>query len=276
MKFIALLLSLVAACYSWRVPFNRYSSFRSFGKQLRQSKLYNNAEVVKESSGPLVTSEEDPPSKEETFKAYPFANLSLPVLIDCNNYWCGKLDDNIWHQNRDHVYAFIPVDESVSKLDVSVAFEHSTVIVNVDGKLVRQIVCPHPIVPSSSFWVLERDVNDRKYILLDLEKRVSYVNWMNLFDKKRPSGPAGSPAVDPEKAAMMQKLFASNPKLGEMFASSPQAVEEILKDPEVINSLPSLDELSERDYTEMIKNDGLQGPGEEEGEADEGKEVEIQ
>ena len=36
---------------------------------------------------------------EAIYREYPFANTSLPILPDCNNYYSGKFENYFWHQN---------------------------------------------------------------------------------------------------------------------------------------------------------------------------------
>lgn len=245
MRPIIQFLCLFSIGYSWRLPFNRFSALRSRTLQTTSSRLPSHSEnVVPDAKLPIVAegAEDTIGIKEETFKEYPFTNLSLPVLSDSKDYWSGKYGNYFWHQNRDQLYIFIPVDDSVSKSDISVVFNPIDIDVSfADTKI--HIECPHNIGPSGCFWVLEHDIHDNKYILLELEKRVGYINWSSLFSYKHPL-PGSSVTLDPHKAAMVEKFFAANQGLAKLNGvDDPQTMESMMNDPDFMSSLPTVEEM---------------------------------
>jgi hypothetical protein len=143
---------------------------------------------------------------EEIYRAYPFGDIDLPVLPDCNNYYSGKFGDYFWHQNSDQVYLYIPVDEDTEKYDVEASFEALKVVVKIKGLDVIEFDCLERIIPDGSFWVMERDGDGKKYVQLDLEKRFRMINWKSLF------GEAVQESVDDiaKRSEMLQKLMAAN------------------------------------------------------------------
>lgn len=255
MQCIVLLLCYIAVVCSWKLPFNRFATIRSQAvcSSERRSRLYSQEAVVSDQlSIPGVESLSEDTAKEEVFTAYPFGNLSLPVLLGCNDYKSGRHGSYFWYQNRDHVYAFLPIDDSVSKSEVSVIFEPFNVTVSIGGELLTRLFCPYALSPSGSFWIIEQDKNDQRYIMLDLEKRVGYINWASLFVPKRPSAVDSSAVVDPNKSALLEKLLAANEGLSKLGGGGrPQSIEDMLSDPELMETLSTESELNEGPLLEL-------------------------
>ena len=67
--------------------------------------------------------EEQIAREENIYRKYPFEDIKLPVLPDCNNYYSGKFGDYFWHQNADQVLVYIPVTDDITKNDVTAEFE---------------------------------------------------------------------------------------------------------------------------------------------------------
>jgi CS domain len=129
-----------------------------------------------------IRKEQSARALEDIYRKYPFENVSLPILPDCNNYYSGKFGEYFWHQNADQVYVFIPIDDSICKKDVTAKFEAKKVTVSVKGEDVIEFDCLERIIPDGSFWVFEEDrQQNKRYLQLDLEKRFRMINWKNLF-----------------------------------------------------------------------------------------------
>jgi CS domain len=174
--------------------------------------------------------------KEQIFRKYPFEESleNLPILPDCNNYYSGKFGEYAWHQNADQVYVYIPVDESVSKRDVDVKFEALSVTVNVDDKEVTKFATLERIIPDGSFWTFETDKNGKKYLQLDLEKRLRMINWKNLF------GEAQQGVVDNEaenRQKMLEKLFSANKGMSKLTGKEPETIADMMKNKELMDML---------------------------------------
>ena len=167
---------------------------------------------------------------------YPFVNTTLPVLPDCNNYYSGRFKDYFWHQNADQVYVYIPVDDHITKREVTVNFEARKVIVNVKGEEVVEFDCLERIIPEGSFWVFEADEKEgKKYLQLDLEKRFRMINWKNLFGEATSQSSGGDDEA--KRNAMLEKLFAANKGISQLTGASPESVEEMINNPDLYTML---------------------------------------
>ena len=118
---------------------------------------------------------------EQIYREYPFANVSLPILPDCNNYYSGKFEDFFWHQNADQVLVYMPIGDDVSKRDIEAKFDALRVSIDIKGENFVKFDCLERIIPDGSFWVIEEDKSGKRYIQLDLEKRFRMINWKSLF-----------------------------------------------------------------------------------------------
>ena len=202
----------------------------------------------------LREEQDEQEKKEEIFRKYPFDNVKLPILPDCNNYYSGKFGDYFWHQNADQVYVFIPVDGSIGKNDVDVKFEAKRVVVSITGKDSFSFDCLERIIPDGSFWVFEEDKNDKskKYLLLDLEKRLRMINWKNLF------GPAPELKSPSEQNDLLQKLFAANKGMAKIMGdgASPESIKDMLQDEKLMRSITEEPNLNPKiiDVTDDIIN----------------------
>lgn len=115
--------------------------------------------------------EEQIAREENIYRVYPFDDIKLPVLPDCNNYFSGQFGDYFWHQNADQVYVYIPVEGDVSRKDVEADFQALSVTIKVKGEQQIFFKCLERIIPDGSFWTFEKDPAGKQYIQLDLEKR---------------------------------------------------------------------------------------------------------
>jgi hypothetical protein len=173
---------------------------------------------------------------EDIYRKYPFDNISLPILPDCNNYYSGKFGDYFWHQNADQVYVYIPIDETVSKNDIKANFEAKKVTVYVKSEEVIEFECLERIIPDGSFWVMETDKkSNSRYIQLDLEKRFRMINWKSLF------GEAIKEEVEmlekSRQSEMLKKLFSANKGVSKLTGIDPETIEEMQKNPDLYNML---------------------------------------
>ena len=188
-----------------------------------------------------MRAEQEAKSAEEIYRKYPFEETQLPLLPDCNNYYSGSLGEFFWHQNADQVYAFIPIDDSVTKKDVDVNFQVKSVEVKVSDKLVVAFQCMERIIPDGSFWVIETSQKDgKKYLQLDLEKRYRMINWKNLLgapkgdsqqrDKKDPDD-------QESRSKMLEKLFAANKGMARITGKEEESMNEMLDNKDLVRMI---------------------------------------
>lgn len=85
--------------------------------------------------------------KEQIFRKYPYADIELPVLPDCDNYFSGKSGDFFWHQNSDQVFVFFPLKNDIDKRDISVKFQALKVEVNIGDSDPISFNCMERIIP---------------------------------------------------------------------------------------------------------------------------------
>lgn len=130
----------------------------------------NNKNKTNKIDNGIVSESEDGSTKEELFRKYPFENLELPILTDCNNYYSGKYEDSFWLQNSDQVFVYIPIVDDIPARDISVKFEVKRVDIKIKGEA-KTVFCSERIIPDGSFWTMETDKNGVRYLQLDLEKR---------------------------------------------------------------------------------------------------------
>eukprot|EP01041_Mallomonas_annulata_P004048 gene4049-8054_t len=175
---------------------------------------------------------------EQIFRKYPFENVTLPVLPDCNNYYSGKFGEYFWHQNAEQVYVYIPISDEVSKKDIKVDFAARKVTVNIHEQELTSFECMERIIPDGSFWVIEEGVNGQRYIQLDLEKRFRMINWKNLFGE-----PPVLSARDTEamRSEMLEKLFAANKGMSLLTGAPPEEIND-MSDEELRNIQSEVDE----------------------------------
>ena len=124
------------------------------------------------SSSTQIKTEANGVIKEELFRQYPFQDKALPILSDCNNYWSGKYGDSFWLQDSDQVFVYIPIKESTKYRDISIKFDAKSIDIKIDGEDSMLINCTERLIPDGSFWSIESDKNDQRYIQLDIEKRL--------------------------------------------------------------------------------------------------------
>ena len=160
---------------------------------------------------------------EEIYRKYPFEEVSLPILPDCNNYYSGKFGDYFWHQNSDQVYVYIPIDDSVLKGDIHIKFEARNVEVKVHDEKLISFQCLERIIPDGSFWIIEQDQAGKRYLQLDLEKRFRMINWKSLFGEAVEEDVHNIEA----RAKMMEKLFAANKGMSRLTGVPAETISEI-------------------------------------------------
>ena len=177
--------------------------------------------------------EEQVAREEDIYRKYPFDDVKLPVLPDCNNYFSGKFGDYFWHQNSDQVYVYLPVDSSLTKNDVEVDFQALKVTVNIKGKQEVFFKCLERIIPDGSFWTFEKDSEGKLYVQLDLEKRYRMINWRSLFGE-----PKSSEQYDAlKKSEMMEKLFAANQGLSKITGKPAETIDEMMSNEQIVKML---------------------------------------
>jgi len=181
--------------------------------------------------------EEQESRSEEIYRVYPFENKALPVLPDCNNYYSGKFEEYFWHQNADQVYVYIPIEDDVSKNDISATFEAKRVSVSVKGVQVVEFECLERIIPDGSFWIIETDKEDKKkFIQLDLEKRFRMINWKSLFGEAPKEVEAD---LESRRTQMLEKLFSANKGISKLTGAEPETIDEMMQIPELDSMISS-------------------------------------
>jgi hypothetical protein len=167
---------------------------------------------------------------EEIYRVYPYAEIELPVLPDCNNYYSGEMGDYFWHQNADQVYVYIPIDEEIKRKEIKITFAAKKVDVRIRGEDVVSFDTLERIIPDGSFWVFEHDKDGRRFLHLDLEKRFRMINWKNLFD----AAPVEDDATTQQnRAKIMEKLFAANKGMSKLSGIEPESMQELMKNGEL-------------------------------------------
>ena len=219
----------------------RYSIFQSEKKDDFDGQDF---EKMLKSAGPVWTTddnsdtikklrEEQVAREEDVYRKYPFDDIKLPVLPDCNNYYSGKFGDYFWHQNSDQVYVYLPVESSLTKNDVEVDFQALKVTVNIKGKQEVFFKCLERIIPDGSFWTFEKDSEGRLYIQLDLEKRYRMINWKSLFGDPKPNEQYDAL----KKSEMMERLFAANQGLSKLTGKPAETIDEMMSNEELVKML---------------------------------------
>lgn len=165
---------------------------------------------------------------------YPFTDIQLPVLPDCENYFSGKFGEYFWHQNADQVFVFIPVDNDVTKRDVKAKFEAKSVTVTVKGEEEISFQCLERIIPDGSFWLFETDDKGQKYIQLDLEKRFRMINWKGLFGE-----PVAEEVADIERSEMLKKLFAANKGMSKVTGQPAETITDMTSNEDLVRMISS-------------------------------------
>lgn len=168
---------------------------------------------------------------EEIFRVYPYTDIDLPVLPDCNNYYSGKFGEYFWHQNNDQVYLYIPVDDDIDKYDIEAKFLAKSVSVKIKGKDEIEFECLERIIPDGSFWIFEADQKTgKKYVQLDMEKRFRMINWKSLF------GVAVEEDVSAigKRSEMLEKLFAANKGMAKLTGTPAEGMDEMISNEDIV------------------------------------------
>jgi hypothetical protein len=120
-------------------------------------------------------------SGQEFYRKYPFEHLGLQVLYDVNNYYSGTYKQFFWHQNADQVLIFYPLNDSIAKSDIDCKFDYREIKITVSGEELLTFKPVDPIFPDGSFWTIEFDKHNQRYLTVDLEKKAKFTNWKGLF-----------------------------------------------------------------------------------------------
>lgn len=176
---------------------------------------------------------------KQIFRVYPYTNLDLPILKDCNNYFSGKIQKKIfWHQNSDQLFVYLPIDKHITVNDISAKFEAKTLSLNIKNNKDLFIEFFDRIIPDGSFYCFEYDKNGQKYIQLDLEKRFRMINWKDLFIQQDNNSDTNSDDdLKDQREKILQKLFAANKGMSKLTGNSPQSYEEMLNDEKLMDSI---------------------------------------
>ena len=235
----SLFAELFAFTTFWRRP--RHTLFQSENDEDFDGRDFDN---MLKSAGPVWSTddssetirrlrEEQIAREEDIYRKYPFTDVKLPVLPDCNNYFSGKFGNYFWHQNSDQVYVYIPVEEALTKRDVDVDFQALQVTVNIKGKKEVYFKCLERIIPDGSFWTFEKDGEGKTYIQLDLEKRYRMINWRSLFGNPKPNEQYDAL----KKSEMMEKLLAANQGLSKLTGKPAETMDEMMSNEQLVKML---------------------------------------
>jgi hypothetical protein len=241
MMFVVFAL-ILAPCYGYNAFRHRCLTRMSISDDFDASDFNK---VLKESTGAVWNSngadneilnkirDEQIAREENIYRKYPFEETKLPVLTDCNNYFSGKFGEYFWHQNSDQVYVYIPIDSSLTKKDIDVEFKAGSVAVNIKDALEIKFDCLEKIIPDGSFWIFEKDVDDKLYLQLDLEKRFRMINWKSLFGE-----PVKNPALDEmNRKDMLEKLFAANKGMSRLTGKPAETMEEMMSNEDMVKMM---------------------------------------
>lgn len=95
------------------------------------------------------------------------------------------------------------------------------------------------IIPDGTFWTFERDeVSNKRYILIDMEKRNRVVNWRSLFALSEEEKISAMPQ---DKLELMKKFAAANQGLAKLTGDRPDSINDMLKDAEFLDALDDPD-----------------------------------
>eukprot|EP01038_Epipyxis_sp_PR26KG_P008650 gene8650-11693_t len=197
----------------------------------------NNQEIIEELRQKNLEIPTTSSDHEQIFREYPleYTSIQLPILPDCNNYYSGKYKDYFWHQNSDQVYVFIPVlNQAIDRNNIKAKFEAKSVRISIDGQDPVYFECSERIIPDGSFWVLENDKNDNKYIQLDLEKRFRMINWKSLFEQPKEET---SSDIDSNRSKMLEKLFAANKGMSRLTGKPAETMDEMMDNSDLVKRI---------------------------------------
>jgi hypothetical protein len=173
-------------------------------------------------------------TKEQVYRKYPFHNVELPILTDCNNYYSGQHNELLWHQNADQLFLFFPMPEDFNKGDIKVDFQVHQIEIFFKNRLFFSFDTFDRIIPDGSFWLVEYDSTGKRYLQLDLEKRYRMINWKTLFRLSEEEK-----QIDASRAQsdVLQKLFEANKGMAAMNGKPPDSIEDMMRDEELMRAI---------------------------------------
>lgn len=168
-------------------------------------------------------------------KPYPFIHLGLPFLKDSVKYFSGKIGRLFWHQDMDHVRIFYPVDDNISKSDVNIELKYQHIKIQIQNEVILSFQS-YDRFTEGSFWHFEYDKMDQKYLFIELEKRLRYINWNGLFGGV-PEEEASLSDTPEAKMKVLEKLFQANKGLSKLSGENtrPATMEEMMDDSNLLS-----------------------------------------
>jgi hypothetical protein len=152
------------------------------------------------------------PKTEIMSRIYVPDDPDMPCLSDCNNYYSGKFGDLSWHQNADQVLVTLKLPKTISKSDIKVKFDTTTLDIMIPNIENVSVTLPQKIIPAGTFWTLEDHKNNNsKYLVVDMEKRYRVLNWGYLF-----GSPPTEKELESKRAEILEKLYAANKGLSRL------------------------------------------------------------
>ena len=136
------------------------------------------------------------------------------------------------------LFRSIPISDDVQKDDIDITFAATNVKFVIKGKKNFQCFLPDRIIPDGSFWVIEKDKEDKRYIQLDLEKRLRMINWNNLFGE-RPVKTAGDD--DASRKEMIKRLLSANKGMSKLTGVPAETEEELMSNEQFTSMLGEID-----------------------------------
>jgi hypothetical protein len=196
--------------------------------------------------------------KEERFRKFQFQKYNLPSLSDCNNYYSGKFGTSFWLQDADHVLIYLPiVDDSLESKDIKMKFEASKFIISLNPPhnvpVQHTVNLPEKVIPDGCFWTIEEcnpkddsmPMIPKRFIQLDLEKRLRMLNWKNLFKDAPVLSEEDAEFEDNRKNDLLEKLYSANKGMSKLAGVdeddnlSFETLEEMKNNPDLMRSITS-------------------------------------
>jgi hypothetical protein len=195
--------------------------------------------VNSSTAAPKINVIDDLGRADQTYRKYPYENLGLPMLADCNNYYSGDYGDFFWHQNADQLigYYLLKDPSSISpKADIHADFQAQRIKFTVKDEVIFDVELFDKIIPDGSFWLLEKDSSGKTYVQLDLEKRFRMINWNGFLMNKARADPKNT---DQSKNEMLNKLFSANKGISKLTGERAETMEEMLGNEELMRRIMS-------------------------------------
>jgi hypothetical protein len=242
---------------SWKRSFLQASpdfDEKSFAEALKSAGPLWSNKINKMDEGTFENIKKEQAARsEEIFSSYPFDDVKLPILNDCNNYYSGKFGEYFWHQNADQIYVYIPITNDILKTSISVKFEAKSVAVSLNDEELVSFECLERIIPDGSFWIIESDDKNNRYIQLDLEKRFRMINWKNLFGQPTKES---KKELEGDRAKLLDKLFSANKGMSKLTGKPAESMDDMLSNENLMRMINNVVETKAKKFVD-VENIGV-------------------